>query len=426
MPRPANPRPYHKTITRWLDASGKQVKPRAEGAQKVRQKTSTYYADIRGAGTVCLGTSDLAVANKRLNDKLKEIHQEELGIRDEFSRHAKVSIREHLQSWLEVLQAKGTGEKQRRLVESRLATLFGIAEWKKLADITADGALIALAELERLPASKGQKGRGAQTRAHYVTHLKAFCNWCVESDRLRRSPVKAIDKPAVEGDKRHMRREPSREEIACLIEHLGRDGCKVRCGLTGKHRALGYKVAMATGYRAAELRSLTRESFDLEAAVVNLRAKEEKARRGDVHPLPAWLVAELKEWFAQGGGAWGCLPTIAGRLLHADLDAARAEWIARASSPEERRMREASTFLCYRVEGSDGPLFWDMHSLRVWYISELAADPQMDIKTLMRLARHTKPEMSLAVYARSREPNIRAATDRLPNPSGEKAASEPK
>lgn len=417
MPRPPNPHPYHKIITRWLDAEGRQVPPNTPGARKVRQETSTYYADIPGVGTRTLGTSDLQLAWKRLNDKLREAHQEQLGIRDEYSKHAKVPLAEHLRRWLEILQAQGTGARQRGLIESRLAILFDLAQWTKLADISQDSALLALAKLKDLKPAKGSKaGRSEQTRNHYITHLKAFCSWCVDSDRLRKNPVKGLEKGRVEGDRRHQRREPTREEIAWLLSYLEQKA-PARRGMTGPQRALGYKVAMATGYRANELRTLTPESFDLDKATVSLPARTDKARRGDVHPLPAWLVADLRTWFAAGGDCWGRIPSdCPGRLVQADLGEARAAWIAEAQGEEEKRTREQSAFLAYQTQGPDGPLFWDFHALRVWYVSQLAADPQVDIKTLMRLARHTTPNLSLSVYARHREESTRAATNRLPEP----------
>lgn len=420
MPRSPNPHPYHKIITRWLDADGRQVKPQTPGARKIQQETSNYYADIPGVGTRTLKTSDLQLAWKRLNERLREAHQEELGIRDEYTRHAKVPLTEHLRKWLEVLEAKGTGQKQRDLIDSRLTILFELSQWERLADITQDSALLALAALAKLPPAKGsrQEGRGAQTRNHYITHLKGFCNWCVESDRLRKSPVRGLDKVSVEIDQRHARREPSREEIAELLAHLESETAPVRLGMTGPRRALAYKVAMATGYRASELRILTRDSFDLDKATVTLPARGEKARRGDVHPLPVWLIEELRAWFAAGGETWRLSYLEApGRLLRADLDAARSAWIKAAGEDQvERQRREQSGFLCYEIQGPDGALFWDFHSLRVWYISELAEQPNIDIKTLMALARHTKPEMTLKVYARKREPNVRAAQDRLQRP----------
>lgn len=417
MPRPPNPHPYQKTVTRWL-LDGKQVKAHTPGAVKQTTKTEVYYADVPGAGTVSLKTADLQLAWKRLNDRLKEQHQRELGIRDEYSSHAKTPILTHLAAWLNVLKAKGTGAKQRDTVERRLTRLFELAKWTRLAQIKLDSALLALARLQEETPPRGRRqGRGAQTRNHYVTHLRAFCSWLVLTDRLPKNPVRELAKVNVETDRRHARRTPTQEEVAELFRHLEGPDAPERMGMSGRQRALGYRVALVTGYRADELRSLGRESFDLERGVVRLLAAEDKRRRGDDHPLPTWLVEELAAWFAADGGCWQGFPAnFPGRILKADLAAARAAWIAAAAEPSERQARAASRFLCWAIETPEGRRFWDMHSLRVWYVTELAHQPSMTLKTLMTLARHTTPALSLNVYAKVREESLQAAQNQLRRP----------
>ena len=417
MSRPARPHPYHKVITRWVKG-GKQVAPHTPGARKVHQRTSTYYADIPGTGTRTLGTSDRQVAWKRLNDLLRAGRDAELGIVDGFTRHAPLPLDNHLDAWLDVLEAKGTATKQRGLIRARLKLLFDLAGWQRLGQIDADSTVKALASLQNLKTAKRSRyaGRGAQTRNHYLTHLKAFCAWCVASDRLRKNPAHGVERVSVEIDPRHQRREPSSEEVAALFRYLSADA-SVRRGLTPESRAMAYKVALATGYRAGEMRLLERAGFDLDRATVFLAAKAEKARRGDIHPLPGWLVNDLRAWFESGGRLWNdCHEQQLGRVLRDDLAAARLAWIGEAGSEEEARQRRESNFLRYETVGVDGSLFWDFHSLRVWYISELAAQPGMDLKTLITLARHKTPHLSLKVYAKKRESNLRAATERLPRP----------
>ncbi len=407
MPRPSRPHPYRKVVTRYI-LDGKQVPKSTPGAVKQTTHTTTYYADVPGAGTIALKTTDLAVAWKRLNDALKEQHQRDLGVRDHYSDHARTPLAGHLARWLEVLAAKGTGQQQRDTIDRRLANLFALAGWTKLAHITADSTIVALAKLQTEAPVRGTKrGRSAQTRNHYLTHLRGFCGWLVDSGRLARNPVAGVEKINVETDQRHKRRAPERGEVAELFAWLHSPAAPVRLDMTGPCRALGYKVAMATGYRAGELRTLTRGSFDLDAATVTLPAAEDKRRKSDRHPLPAWLVEELRAWFAADGLLWDGFPeSHPGRLLRADLDAARAAWIAGGGNA-------ASDFLKYEIAGPNGPLFWDMHALRVFYVTELANQPGMDLKTLMTLARHSTPQLSLNVYARAREDNLRAATDQL-------------
>lgn len=419
MPRPANPKPYKKTITRYRNAEGKEVKKGTPGARKHTEQSSTYYADVAGK-TIALKTTDLAVAWRKLRQLLRRRHQEELGIRDRYSEHGERPLAEHLKEWGEVLRAKGTSAKQRGTIEGRLTNLFALAGWTRLGEISGDSALLALARLqEQIPARGMRRGRSAQTRNHYLTHLKGFCGWCLTSGRLRTNPVAGLDKINVESDQRHARRVPTREEAAYLLAYLEGDGVPERMGMSGPQRALGYQVAMTTGYRANEVRALTPDSFDLETGAVELPAREDKRRRADLHPLPAWLVERLRSWFTAGGSCWQGFPEdFPGRLLKADLAAARERWIAEAGEDRaEKRRRQESTFLAYQVETAHGPRFWDFHALRVWYCTELAAQPGIDVKTLMQLARHSTPTLTVGLYAKARPEHLRAATDRLQPPS---------
>lgn len=417
MPR-RQPHPYQVTITRHVDAQGRRCKATDAGARKVTEKSQTYYADLPGRPRVPLGTDLEDVAWKQLRDMLQQQHERDLGIRDEFSDHARVLLAEHLARWIEVLAAKGGGERHTGMVRGRMERLFALANWRKLAHITADGALLALAALQKEAPPRGpRQGRSAQTRNHYLIHLRAFCTWCVASGRLKANPVATVAKVNVESDRRHQRRAPTAEEVAELLRHLASPTAPIRLGMTGMQRALAYQLCMATGFRAGELRALTRESFDLDAAVVTVPAAYSKRRRADTQPLPPWLVEGLRGWFAQGGGCWERFPAqFPGRLLKADLHLARKEWIDASQNPNEVAARERSNFLSASQAAPDGTKFWDMHSLRVAYITELAHQPGMSLKTLMTLARHSTPQLSLSVYAKVREDELRAAVDRLPAP----------
>ena len=67
-------------------------------------------------------------------------------------------------------------------------------------------------------------------------------------------------------------------------------------GLAGRDRAALYSVAMTTGFRVAELASLTPASFDLaaEPATATVKAAYSKNRRESVQPLPADVAAALR------------------------------------------------------------------------------------------------------------------------------------
>lgn len=97
-------------------------------------------------------------------------------------------------------------------------------------------------------------------------------------------------------------------EIQNLLEIAKSGG--VSSKLTGWQRYTLYATALTTGLRASELASLTPRHFELDAEVplVHIHAKNEKARCGDVIPLPQELVTVMRSW----------LLTI-GRYTHANL-----------------------------------------------------------------------------------------------------------
>ena len=72
----------------------------------------------------------------------------------------------------------------------------------------------------------------------------------------------------------------------------------IRGGMSGEERSLLYPLAVETGLRAGELRSLTKESFDLKASPgsVTVEAAYSKRRRRDVLPLRTDTVLALRAW----------------------------------------------------------------------------------------------------------------------------------
>lgn len=397
MSRPANPKPFRVTVTRFVGPDGRRCRSTDPGAVKVREVSRAYYADltVKENGKprrkrFPLETSDLGqawVALRKLQRREKEKAQ---GITDDTLDQLARPLAEHVEDWAAVEKAKGTSAKQLHMLRHDVTHIAGLAGWKRLGDLSADSALKALARLQH------EQGRSAQTRNHYLAHLRQFARWCVDTKppRLRQDPLAGVKKVSVEADRRHDRRSPVDDEIDGLFGHLAGDSAAVRCGMSGPDRALGYKVSMATGFRAQELRSLSRESFDLEAGTATCRAAYDKRRRKATQPLPPWLVDELRQHFAAGGGCWGRFPEgHPGRLLKEDLAAAGVP---------------------YAVPGPDGPLFLDMHALRHFYVTQIANQPGMSPKLMMTLCRHSTPALSLRVYAKARQEDARAAVNQIP------------
>ena len=98
--------------------------------------------------------------------------------------------------------------------------------------------------------------------------------------------------------------------------------------MTGPARALLYRLALETGLRAAELRSLTMASFDLDAdpPTVTVAAGYRKRRRDDTLILRPELADDLRAFLRGKAPAAVAFklpkPNMIIRMLKADLEAA--------------------------------------------------------------------------------------------------------
>ncbi len=174
-----------------------------------------------------------------------------------------------------------------------------------------------------------------------------------------------------------------------------------RCGMEAQERTLLYCMAIQTGLRSSELRSLTRGRLflDSERPYVTCAAGSTKNKRDCRQYINPDLVGELRVHLATK------LPTarvfsmpskhdVAG-MLRADLDAARKAWLKAAEhDPEERQKREQSDFLA--VANYDGEKL-DFHALRhtcgAW-LAMSGAHPKA-IQTVMR---HSAITLTMDTY----------------------------
>jgi integrase len=417
MPRKrGEPRPEQPTVTHYHDADGRRCKKDTPGAVKTTIQSETYAVRLPDPDTgrmtwVSLKTRDIGAAWVELDRVLKDREKTAAGLVSKVLREAVRPIGEHLTEWIAHVRATGrTGEAQVELLEARVRNLIEAGEWKRLPEITMTTATKALAKIQQGQVqgmASGHSGRSNRTRNHYRRHLSQFLRWCVADGRLERNPMDAVGALNVEVDPRHPRRVPSDVELGTLAAYLegqwrpeptagsveppslGRRGDK----MSGKQRGLGYRIAMATGLRAEELRELGREDFDLGARQVTCRAAAfSKRRRTTVIELPDWLVAELAEWFAGDGGCWSGFPVNhPGRLLEADL---------------------AACGIPYQTPAG----YFDFHALRHWYCTFAASCPGVSPKTLQAMARHSDPSLTLRVYAKPVQSEVRRVVDQIPRP----------
>ena len=196
-----------------------------------------------------------------------------------------------------------------------------------------------------------------------------------------------------DADRRHERRALPPEELARLIQAAASGPVVLKT--SGPDRAALYLVALGTGFRANELRSLTPEAFRLDddPPTVTVVAAYSKRRRDDVQPIRPDLADALRPWLASrapGKPVWGKLTKHTNILIQSDL--------ARAGIP-------------YR-DGADRVA--DFHALRHSYVTALAMS-SAPVKVVQTLARHSTPTLTLGIYAHVGLYDQTSALDALPD-----------
>jgi len=258
--------------------------------------------------------------------------------------HLSLPITVHILAYLTNLESNDTSPLHRDNVERCLQRIADDCGFKTLADLRRDkleGWLVLRARDQKL---------GARTRNAYRAAVVAFCNWCVETDRLLKNPFKRVAKASEASDQRRKRRAMAEDELAKLLlvarlrplSECGRttirltkpDEKRKRSGwkyvpLTiegleaaaerarerfkdrpnviaaleaqGRERALIYKTLVLTGLRKGELASLTVGQLHLDGPrpYAVLEAADEKNRQGSQIPLRCDLAADLASWLTE-------------------------------------------------------------------------------------------------------------------------------
>jgi integrase len=241
------------------------------------------------------------------------------------------------------------------------------------------------------------RGLGIATSNGYTLAIKGFTKWLVKDGRTGADPLTALSCLNAKVDVRHGRRALPEAELRILLAAAHCSAVEAE-GLAGPDRAWLYAVAMATGFRASELASLTPLSFQLDATppLAVVRAAYTKNRRVAEQPLPPDLAEALRGYLdgkAPSCPIWpGDWPEQAANMLRVDLDAAGIPYI---------------------VEGRNGPLYCDFHGLRHSYIT-LLAQSGVHPRMAQELARHSDIRLTMERYTHASLYDTGAAVAGLP------------
>jgi integrase len=335
---------------------------------------------------------------------------------------------EHLADWKMVLESRDNTAQHVFMSVSRVRRVIVGCKFVTMSDISASEVQRFLGELRKdsrvtkvikqkgvdAEVSKTKRGLSAATFNYYLRDFKSFLTWMVDDARCSKNPmakVKGIDAGA---DRRHKRRALSHEEMQWLLD-VTASGAE-RFGMAGAERAMLYRLAVETGLRAAELRSLTRSSFRLdEDASVTIAAAYAKNRKDDTLPLRDATVPMLAVHLS---GKFPATPAFNMPALdrvidmfRADLSESRAAWLNSHQLEQDRRRAEEAGFLSTVNEQG---LFADFHALRHTFITNLVS-AGVNPKTVQRLARHSTITLTMDRYTHLHGDDMANALGNLPD-----------
>ena len=292
----------------------------------------------------------------------------------------KNQLSEHRKDFIESLKIKRCSERHIFLVANTLTRICDKCGFSFLSDLDAG----------RFTAYVNGLNIAVKTKRHYIAIAKQFVQWLYNNGRLSKDKFKLIELPkALQADQRHPRRALTADEVAMLIQ-AAENGKPFR-GVSGRERALIYRLSIETGLRYNEVKTLKISDFDFKAGTVEVRDLNEKARRGAVLPLRKSTADMIKDFLRNKTPQAIAFTLKKGYLMiKTDLEAAGIK---------------------YKDENG---CFADMHSLRHTTASLLiqsGANPKV-VQTIMR---HRDINLSLSKYTHLYAGQSRQTIENLPD-----------
>jgi len=299
-------------------------------------------------------------------------------------------LSEHLADFQKALADKADTKKQVEQTVARVKRVVEGCKFSAWSDISATAVSRYLTDLVTV------EGLSKKTRNDYLKAAKQFCRWMVKHRRASQSPLEQLDCVSMQaGDTRHERRALEPDQIRRLLDTTAAQ--PTRFGMSGYERALLYRLAVETGLRANELRSLIVASFDFERCTVTVESQHTKNHKEAVLPLRADTAAELKQFLAGKlpsvkafGGTYKRLADKTHLLIRADLEAAGIPYV------------------------DESGRYADFHSLRHTTGSLLAASG-VHPKVAQSIMRHSDINLTMSRYTHTLTGQEAQAIESLPD-----------
>jgi integrase len=342
-------------VANWKDRSGKKrtaiVVTAADGSQRIRTESETYYAKFRDAKEILrevpTGCRDKQAALMKLSQLERRAIRVREGVLDsadlKIVENSTVAITRHLIDYLLSMESAGTTEGHREDTRRKIEILSDDCGFNTLRDITREA-------VEGWLVGRQKSGLAPRTRNSYLQAINRFLNWSCETGRLLINPLTRIKRADESVDRRRNRRALTETELNRLlfvvrwrplaeygrktVAKVGEDRpedvksrktwkmerlsiesipeaverAKVKLSdnpqfieeldRRGWERSLVVKVAVLTGLRHNEIATLTIENLHLDESppFIQMRSRDTKNRQADKIPLRDELSEDLRQW----------------------------------------------------------------------------------------------------------------------------------
>jgi integrase len=381
--------------------SGFAANERRSDMASLRKRGKLWYyrfTDANGVKCEHKGCTDKRVTEELARAAESKVAKVRAGESDpkaeRIAMEARRPIGDHVAEFITGLKSKGSGHSHIRTTRSYIDRIIKLSGIERITDLTlskVDQAMIALRAT----------GLSARALNGYMVAIKSFSIWLEADDRTPKYSLKKLSTLNVKTDRRRVRRALTHDESARLVRAAG-TGPKV-FGLSGPDRAVLYALALGTGFRADELRTLTPERFALDSDPPTVTASACYTKNGEeaVQPIAMGLADQLRPWLAlraPGTPVFEGMTDRTADMIRIDLEAAGVAY-----------------------ETASGVV--DFHSLRVAYISHLVSSGA-SVKTCQTLARHATAAMTIGTYAKASLYDINQAVENLPDLTPTESAPE--
>jgi len=399
------------------------AKRRSSGTGSLYRRTpdgnwrGTFYDHNGKRRDWSTGTTDRRAAERILSKWASDAALRSEGVVDasaeQLAAEGRRAIADHLADWRASVEAKGNTPKRVNMVTQRAERIVAGCRFQTLGEVNGQA-------VRRFIRARQDEDMATSTINAYLQAIKQFTRWAVGDGRLASDPLAGLSRVRMIGETRQ-RRPLNPDELDRLITTTEQGPTYRR--MSGFDRAMLYRLATGTGFRAGELRHLTAGCFDLDAnpPAVTVKAAYSKRRRDDRQPIRADLAERLRAWLAgtpRDAAVFPMMPEKAAAMIRFDLRRARILWRREARTWQERHRRRDSDFL--RWCDGDGRVV-DFHALRATYITAIVKGGA-SVKVAQELARHGDPKLTMNTYTRLGVHDLTGALDALP---GDDIRTEP-